>query len=324
MKIWSPMPSGSGAHVVHRQLEAALPDYRLCLYPPALTYFPPALWTRCQPHHSDLVHTTPEYAWFFARQHTRLAVTFHNYVLDEEMQPYGSALQRLHWRTDLRWLTRIALKRAAIVTAVSDFTADLVRSDLGYTGAISVIHNGVDTERFRPQPRAGSERVRVLFSGNPTARKGAQWLTDIAARLAPGIDIVCTGGLRDERGSGSERIHQLGPVAYGDMPQLYRSVDMLLLPTVREGHSLAVLEAMASGLPVVASDCSSLPEQVAHERGGYLVEVGDVTGFAAAINRLAVDEALRRMMGDFNRARAVQRYQPAAMVQQYRDVFGGV
>lgn len=71
-------------------------------------------------------------------------------------------------------------------------------------------------------------------------------------------------------------IEIMGTVPYVAMPDLYRSVDALLLPIVREGDSLAVLEAISSGIPVIASDCSSLPERVTHGQGGYLCEIGDV------------------------------------------------
>ncbi|WXG54157.1 MAG: glycosyltransferase family 4 protein [Candidatus Sedimenticola sp. (ex Thyasira tokunagai)] len=308
---------------MHKLLESHLDDYSVCDYHPVRTYFPPLLWQCCREGNPSLIHTTPDHGLFFLRHNAPMVLTFHNYVLDWSMQNYGSLLQRLHWRTDLRWLTRKALDRADKVTAVSDFTASLVHSDLGFKGDIQVIPNGVDTSIFFPGlDRSDDGVVRVLFSGNPTARKGAQWLKGIAGLLQSGIEIWCTGGLRGAtEDTAGQRIRYLGPISYMDMPAVYREADMLLLPTVREGHSLAVLEAMASGLPVVASRCSSLPEQVIEGEGGCLVDVGDVQQYAAAIHNLAEDQEARDAMGAFNRRRTEQVFPLQRMISTYRELF---
>lgn len=315
------MSMGNGAHVVHKQLEANIDEYRVCSYAPRLTLLPPLLRFKCRSGYPELIHTTPDYAPLFRRKGIPLVITFHNYVLDPEIRHYGSTMQRIHWSTDLRMLTRAAIGQANSITAVSKFTADLVRTDLGYQGDIEVIPNGVATNLFFPTSKPNGGPIRVLFSGNPNSRKGGQWLGAIAARLNNGVEIICTAGLRGTIQSGNKRIHWLGKIAYEAMPELYRSVDILLLPTVREGHSLAVLEAMASGLPVVSSNCSSLPEQVEHGRGGYLVTIGDIDGYADAINRLAESQVSRRIMGEFNRNRVEKNFSVRRMVDAYRYVF---
>lgn len=322
--IVSPVPSGSGAIVVHRQLEAALPGYRVAPYSPRLEWFPWLLCTR-RPSNADLIHTTSDYGSLVASRSSRLVVTCHNYLLDRFMRPYSSALQRLHYRTNLRYWTRRSLQRASIVTAVSRFTADLVASDLQYPGAIRVIPNGVDTKRFRPASSNDRRGLRVLVSGNLTIRKGVHWLQPIAKRLDPEIRILCASGLRgrDVRWD-ADNIQSLGRVSWQDMPQLYQSVDVVLMPTVREGMSLAVLEAMACGLPVVATDCSSLPEQVHHGQGGFLCRLGAVVEFAEALNVLNQDRVLCRQMGEYNRVRAETAFTLDLVAERYRDVFDEV
>jgi glycosyltransferase involved in cell wall biosynthesis len=105
------------------------------------------------------------------------------------------------------------------------------------------------------------------------------------------------------------------------MPHLYRSVDVLLMPTIREGMSLAVLEAMASGIPVVASDTSSLPELIHHGKGGFLCGVGDVRSMSSAVNTLAEDAELRRRMGEYNRSLVESRFTESQMVDAYGHLF---
>lgn len=97
-------------------------------------------------------------------------------------------------------------------------------------------------------------------------------------------------------------------------------IDALILPTVREGDSLAVLEAMGSGLPVVASACSSLPERIEHGKGGYLCDIGDIDGFVKAIQNLS-DSQLRHRQGEFNRDRAEKEFSLTRMTRRYERLF---
>jgi len=322
-RIASPMPLGSGAYVVHEQLARHIPGYQVLGYDARWTYVPFML-RRYRRAGARLVHTTPDHAIFVAPRGAPLVVTFHGYVLDRYMRQFSSLSQRLHYATDLRWWTKMALRRADAVTAVSRFTADRVREDLGYRGEIKVIPNGVDTAMFSPAPRrdAGGAGVKVLFSGNLRRHKGADLLRAIADRLAPGTSVLYTRGLR----SGAElpahpRLECVGSIPHARMPEVYGRADVLLLPTVREGFSMTVLEAMACGLPVVASDCASLPEQVEHGKGGFLCPIGDVGALAAALNRLAGSPDLCRQMGEFNRRKAENEFPLGAMVKGYEAIF---
>lgn len=321
-KILSAVPRGSGALRVHRVLAAGISGYQLRDYPPQLEYFPPLLM-RFRREARALTHAPPDHAIFVARRSEPLVITFHNYVLDSAMVPFSSALQRVHYSTDLRLSVRAALRRAARVTAVSAATAALVRDDLGYRGAIEVIPNGVDVAAFRPRTElhGAASPLRVLFSGNLSRRKGAQWLAPIAARLAGEVEIAVTAGLRGAAPAAMPGLRHLGAIAPAAMPELYRRFDVLLLPSVREGMSLAVLEAMASGLAIVASDIPSLHEIVADGRGGLLCPVGAVEAFAQALQRIAADPALRATMGAHNRALVEREYTQESMVARYRRLF---
>jgi glycosyltransferase involved in cell wall biosynthesis len=108
------------------------------------------------------------------------------------------------------------------------------------------------------------------------------------------------------------------------MPNRYRQMDILLMPTVREGFGLAVAEAMACGLPVVASNCSSIPELIDDGKGGFLCPIGDVKAFAEKINLLAESPGLRKEMGQYNRARIEKKFTLERMVKEYQKVFSEV
>jgi glycosyltransferase involved in cell wall biosynthesis len=327
MNIHSPMASGNGAYIMHRVLESAIPGYQVCGYDPRWTFFPPALYALCRGRHPDIIHSTPDYAVFSARRRTPLVITFHGYTLDRALQQYNSPLQNLHYSTDLKWFTHRAMHKASCITAVSRFTAELVRSDTGLQQEIRVIYNGIDENRFVPAT-SGPDRTRginVLFSGNLTRKKGADLLPEIATMLNPGISILYTSGLRsNSQLPAHPALRCVGQVPHEEMPKLYNNCDILLFPTVREGFGLAAAEAMACGLPVVTSNCSSLPELVEHEKGGYLCPPGDAAALADCINTLADSASLRREMGDYNRVRVEQDFTLARMVSEYRALFSEI
>ncbi len=324
MRVISPIATGNGAHVVHSLLERQIRGYRVCPYSPMWTLVPPMLGAMCRRGRFDLIHTTPDYAPFFTKRNTPLVITFHNFVLDAFMANYSSVLQRWHYATDLRWFTKMALGRASVVTAVSNYTADLVRRETGYQKPIRTIYNGIDTKLFTPaHGKRPSRGLNVLVAGNMTRRKGADLISNIAKKLEPGITIQCATGLRTLRTAkaASPRIRLLGSIAYDEMPSVYRQADLLLFPTVREGFGLVVAEAMACGLPIVTSDCSSLPELVDHGKGGFLVRIGDTEAFAERINQLASSPNLRREMGQYNRAKAERLFSLDRMVREYENLF---
>lgn len=313
------LASGSGASVVHRRLEAKLSGYRCWTYNPLLEYCPPLLM-RLRRHSRKIMHVPPDQAILVTRDDSHLVVTFHSYFLDFPSR--SSLIQRLHYRTDLRWLTRKAIKRAVRITSVSRYVADLVRDDLGFTGEVRVIPNGIDVARFSVVPRA-HHNIRILYSGNLSKRKGADLLGPIAEKLDMGIELWIASGLkgRDYARQRSPNMKTLGSISYDEMPALYNQVDILVVPSLREGFCLVAAEAMACGLPVVASKCSAMPELIVEGESGFLVEPEDASGFADRLNHLASDNELRRRIGIYNRQRIVQHFNEETMVEGYADLF---
>ena len=320
------MATGNGAHVLHKMLENRIDGYRVVDYSPWWTLCPPALPLLMSRSGMSLVHTSPDYGLFFKRPGVPLVITVHNHVCDAFMRSYSSLLQKIHYATDLKWFIRRSIFMADEVVAVSRFTGNLLSEDLGLSKKIRTIYNGIDENVFTPAMRNGiPDGIKVLFAGNLTLRKGADLLPDIADRILPGITIRYTTGLRSGMSIVPHKaLECIGVVPHRKMPDIYRSMDLLLMPTVREGLPLAVLEAMACGLPVVASDCSSLPELIDHGKGGFLCPVGDVAAFAEKVNLLAESPALRREMGEYNRARVERMFTLDRMASEYEALFESV
>jgi len=323
MNILSPMATGNGAYIIHQILGNKISNYHICGYNPYWTLCPPALPFLCRRQGiPDIIHTTPDYAAFFKRGKIPLVITFQNFVLDKEAVVHGTLLQRIHHQTDLRFFTRKALSAATVVTAVSQFTAKLVKKELGYRGNVQVIYNGVDTNTFFPKQKKETELIKVLFSGNLTRRKGADMLPLIADKLDANIEILYTSGLRTKKKLPAHpNLKNIGAVPYSYMPKVYQDADILLFPTVREGLPLSVLEAMACGMPVAASNCSSLPELISDGKGGFLCPIGDVEAFAEKINLLADSPKLRHEMGEYNRSKVEKMFTIDRMVSEYKGLF---
>lgn len=321
------MLTGSGAYVVHSLLERRVPGYRVSSYHPYWGLFPFAISRSVSTRHADLIHTTPDLARHFYLKSVPLVITFHGYVLDGKMRPYCSWLTNIYHLTAIRYWIRSAIKMSHTVTAVSRFLGHLIQQDLNISQPINVIYNGVDVNRFTPgaSSQCNTKKFRVLFSGNLTRRKGAYWLPSIAKQLQKNVHIFYTQGLRTKRSLASaSNLQPLGAVPFKDMPNQYRQMDVLLMPSVREGFGLVIAEAMACGLPVVASNCSAIPELVDNGKGGFLCPVGDVNAFAEKINLLSESPKLRREMGEYNRAKIEKMFTLDRMAVEYQELFENV
>ncbi|MRS01978.1 glycosyltransferase family 1 protein, partial [bacterium] len=228
--IISPMGRGNGAFVLHKMLEGRIEGYRVHDYNPRWEYFPFAFPFFFRKENPSLIHTTLDYGFFFHRKRVPLVLTVHHLVLDSFMKQYSSWPQRIHYKTDLLFFTRLSIEKADTVTAVSKFTADMVRNELGFTRPIRIIYNGIETERFLPGRHFQQRKViRALFAGNLSLRKGVNLLPEIAKKLPPNIEIVYTCGLR----GGSNlpdlpNLRNLGRISNENMPDLYRESDILL------------------------------------------------------------------------------------------------
>ncbi len=326
-RIKSIMAKGNGAYIIHKTLEKHISNYNLIGYNPYQTLFPPYLYKHTfgtTTKNTDLIHTTPDYGAFSHKNEIPLIITFHNFILDHFMEKHSSLLQKIHYKTDLKHFTYQSIIKASKITAVSKFTANLVKDFYNINEEIDVIYNGVDTSLFTPSiTKKSRNKIRILFAGNLTKRKGVEFLPKIIAKLNKNISISCTGGLRKNNASNIDlsSIEMLGNIPFERMPEIYPEFDILLFPTIREGFGLVATEAMACGLPVVATDCSSLPELINHEKGGYLCELGNAADFASKLNLLATSPKIRQEMGEYNRSKVESEFNLQDMITKYNLLF---
>ena len=243
-------------------------------------------------------------------------------------------------RTFARW----ALSRARLLTGCSPELVDRVRA-LGFPAERSrVIPYGVDVAAFSPAPeRRPLWRRRLgvpngapllLGVGRMATKKGFQVLIEVLPALLaefPELRVVLAGGgdllepFREAVRPWEGRVHLPGPVLRDTLPDLYRAADLFVLPAVHDGKGNVdglpnvILEAMASGLPVVASGISGIPLAVEDGRTGLLVPERDPAALLGALRRLLADPAAARSMGERGRRKAEAELTWDAVAARYRE-----
>jgi len=324
--IRSVMANGNGAYIVHAELANGLLNYKLRACNRYLGSIPglPSPGLRRWLGEAPIVHLSPSYGHIPLPKTASRVLTFHSFDIDPSDMEQASTVQRLYYKNVLRHAVISASKSADRLVAVSKFVADCIRrNSLADNKAVDVIYNGIDTQRFRPTTEDNRDRpLRVLFVGNPTRRKGFHLLARLAEQLPDSVELAFTSGLRNELvNTVHTRLVSLGHVEYSEMHHVYQRADILLFPAYREGFGLCVAEAMASGLPVISSNRSAIPELIDEGRGGFLVNPDDVPAMLQRTLQLLADAPLRRAMGAWNRERAIKDFDLTRMVGEYRSVF---
>ncbi len=248
------------------------------------------------------------------------------------------------------WIEREALEQADAVIAVSDAARQDVLVHFAVDASrVHVVHNGIDVVGFAPDPgrdllaryKINAAVPYVLFVGRVTRQKGILALVEAIPHLDPRIAVVMAAGQPDtpelqaeveagvaeaQAAAPTRAIHWIPEVL--DRPalrQLYSHAAVFACPSVYEPFGITNLEAMACGVPVVATRVGGIPEVVIHDRTGLLVDVEDgPIALAAAINALVADPARRAAMGEAGRQRAVEQFSWAEVARRTLTVYDAV
>jgi glycosyltransferase involved in cell wall biosynthesis len=241
---------------------------------------------------------------------------------------------------------RLALSNVSRVIAVSEAVARSLRArKIFEADKIRVVTNGIDVRRFE-QARAEFERgrsavrgaLRVGIVGELSALKGQEDFVRaarlVAERLGNGVEFIIAGGDASRRGEYrahierliaemnlGERVHLLGRLDGDEATRLTSSLDLLVSASRSEAFGMAMVEAMACGVPVVATATEGAREIVEEGITGSLVPVGDVLTLAATVVSLLEDEGRRQRLSARAHAVARERFDLTHMVEATECVY---
>jgi len=241
-------------------------------------------------------------------------------------------------------LNRICNRYFDKIIAVCDRVQDAVAETEGVARSkMTTIHNGVDLGRYEPVPREDVESFRQSLGLNPDdfvlgcvahfrPEKGYDVFFEAVRRLrsqVPTLKVVIAGSfldigqsykdMCDEEGL-SEFVHFLGGT--GDVKLVQNAVDVMSLPaTSNEGFSNSVLEAMAAGKPVVATDVGGNREAVVDGETGYVIPPGSPEGLAEAVLKIYRDSDLCRKMGARSRKRVEEVFTLDVMMEKLEGLY---
>ncbi|MCS7366861.1 MAG: glycosyltransferase family 4 protein [archaeon YNP-WB-062] len=232
--------------------------------------------------------------------------------------------------------TKYVMEHADLLVALSNKAKEYLLSIGAKEDKVRVLRQGVDLDRFHPSKnRPLRDAVRVLFVSSLSKRRGLIELLKATKMLCNNGErvelwLVGDGPLKSLAQSYAQKypVKLLGHIHYRDLPEVYRQCDIFCLPgkdvyrfgikVMEDGqYTIAVLEAMASGLPLVVSDSGAYPEIVGSDN--FIVEQGNAKQLYESLKILVEDEKLRRRISASNRARAEKLFDGKKCCEAYAE-----
>ena len=263
--------------------------------------------------------------WIARRARVPYVVHLHGTFLVPDVTRPASRLYRSAYR-------RI-FDGAAWILLLGKSSQRAVRALGSYDDKTTVLPNFIDFRAVPQRSRAGSGAdgpMKVLYTGRIWPPKGISTVALVAERVPDANFQLVGDGPAESRDAfirDLESRRLLGRVAVlegrpnKDVLELLAEADVFLFPSLREGLPSSVLEAMAVGLPVVASNVGAIPEMIDVPKGGILLDPEDVDGFARAVDHLRTHPELRIEMGRYNRLKAQQNYEYDVVVKRLCGVY---
>lgn len=301
-------------------------------------------WFRHNLDRFDVVHDNQTLGYGILQIAKRVPVvaTVHHPVtvdrrLDIEHAPTLRRKVALHrWYSFTRMQTRVARQLPRLLTVSRTARDDIIR-ELGVDpGRIEVVPVGVDPDLFRPRPEIARVPGRLLaIASSDVPLKGITVLIEALAKVRTErpAHLVVVGRTRpnDPARMAAKRFGVEGAVEFtgsiGDdrLRRLYAEAEVAVVPSLYEGFSLPAIQAMASGIPLVATRVGAIPELAGPDgETGLLVPPGDPGALASAITKALDDPGLRQRLGATGRERALSRFTwertAKATVDRYRGV----
>ena len=248
--------------------------------------------------------------------------------------PFGFSI---HARDFRKVAPEILAQRARAAACVVACNTDVARDIRALGSAIHLLPHGVDLQRFAPRATESNGTLRLLAVGRLVEKKGFHFLIAALVGLQLPFTLTIVGD-----GPERERLRQLivlnhlenrvmfrGPLTHSELPRIYAEADVVVAPSIcdrtgdRDGLPNVVLEAMACGRPVVASDVGAIASAIVDEENGLLVPPGDAVALGQAIALLSSND-LRTRLGRNARTRAERDYEVGRCSERFHQLLSSV
>jgi glycosyltransferase involved in cell wall biosynthesis len=249
--------------------------------------------------------------------------TIHGVLADEYEQAkkegYPSVRGRLanYFMHGLAKLEEETAHDATLIVTISNYSLEKIQKHYHINKSkVRIVPNGVDVEKFKPTGNKEENRRKfglgdepcVLFVGSLIPRKGLPFLVEAAKKIVKEkantkFLIVGDGPLKNQLTASLEKANLLGNFLFmgnlqdDKLSAVYSCADVFVLPSIQEGQGIVLLEAQASGIPVVAFDVGGIKEAVRNDETGLLVKPGSTVELADALMKVLSDRALKEKMG---------------------------
>ncbi len=236
------------------------------------------------------------------------------------------------WKIHIfKQIARLILKRAKIVRTLNPILKEFLIGEFAISqNKIKIVSDRVDLKLFYPIRKQRKKR-NIAFVGRLHPLKGIQYLLKALPTIIKEIpDIKCKiigeGSFKERledlvvKLNVSDHVEFIGLLPHNQMPSAYHNIDLLVNPSLVEGQSRAILEAMACGIPVIATKTGGVPSIIKHEFNGILVEPKDSDIIAKWILEILSNDKLAKMLGD-NARKVAEQYEMQQQLQKYFDLF---
>lgn len=223
------------------------------------------------------------------------------------------------------------LKRTNLNLFVSKSLLNLFKEKFGVNPSNRVIYNGVNTERFKPEGVKKSNKVLLGTIGRLVPLKNQLWLIETLANMLSEtvhLMIVGSGPLKDTL---IEKAKALGVedkvMIYGESSKpedLLNKFDIFILPSISEGLSNTIMEAMSSGLPIVASDVGGNSELIEAGKNGMLYTSNNESEFLSKLSVLINNEDKRKLFAATSRTITLEKFKLRSMIEGYQNAYRDV
>lgn len=312
--------------------EVEVSNYPLFTYPPYCLALSSRMAEVADRHQLDLLHV------HYAIPHSVAALLAQQMLAPKRRLPFITTLHG----TDITIvgadrtyfpITKFSIEQSNGVTSISDYIVDRTRDFFGVSNEIRSIHNFVNIDRYKPAPelRSSTEKLLLHISNFRPVKRVLDCIHILAKVLRQCPVHLLMAGDGPDRGPAENLARDLGIDKHvtflgkqDHVERLIPKCHVLLMPSELEAFGLVALEAMACGVPPVATCAGGVPELITHGKDGYAEAVGDTTAQAQRVIELLTDEALHHRVSLAARETAVSRFSTDLVIPQYEAYYSEV